>query len=50
MRAPDEIKTEMKKVSRAKRAAAQKYDRCVARLGELNEELREAKKEQESTC
>lgn len=42
MRTVEEIRTEMKKVSRAKRAAAQKHDRCVVRLGELNEELKAA--------
>lgn len=44
MRTPEEIRAEMKKVSRAKRQAAQKHERCVQRLAELNEELREAEK------
>ena len=44
MRTVEEIRTEMKKVSRAKRAAAQKHEHCVQRLAELNEELQEAEK------
>lgn len=45
MRTPEEIRAEMKKVSRAKRAAAWKHERCVQRLAELNEELQEAEKD-----
>lgn len=44
MRAPEEIRAEMKKVSRAKRQAAQKHERCVQRLAELNDELHAAEK------
>lgn len=44
MRTPEEIRAEMKKVSRAKRQAAQKHERCVQRLAELNDELHAAEK------
>lgn len=44
MRTVEAIRTEMKKVSRAKRAAAQKHERCVQRLAELNDELQAAEK------
>ena len=44
MRTPEEIRAEMKKVSRAKRQAAQKHERCVQRLEELCKALDEAEK------
>lgn len=48
MRSLEEIREEMKKVSRAKRAAAQKHERCAARLAELHDELKAAERGGES--